>query len=124
MGTAGAGVGGKAGSGGAGFGGKGGKGGAPSADCSSQGDNCQQCCDDQSNGVVTQAFILACGCAMGAECAKACTSNLCGGKQPSMQCAGCLNNIDDAAPCVAEFQQACQDDPKCAAAIPCFQACP
>ncbi|MCC6647261.1 MAG: hypothetical protein IT374_17025 [Polyangiaceae bacterium] len=111
------------GGGGQGFGGKPGKGGAPGVDCSELGSKCQQCCDDQTDGVVTQAFVIACGCAKGAQCEKACGSNLCTGKQPSMQCAGCLNGVDDDAPCVEGFQKACQEDPKCAAAIPCFEGC-
>lgn len=123
-GAAGVGVGGTSGSAGAGVGGKAGKGGAPPVDCSGQGKGCQQCCDEQTDGVVTQAFILACGCDKGAECGKPCGSNLCSGKQPSGQCAGCLNNVDDDAPCVQTFEQTCSDDPACAAALGCFQACP
>lgn len=103
--------------------GKGGKGGAPPTDCASQGNNCTQCCDDSSNGAISNVFVEICGCAKGAECQKACGQNLCANQQPSMQCINCLNGIDGGAQCLDNFQSACEKDPDCAAAIPCLQTC-
>ncbi len=125
-GAAGSPVGGASGTSGAGGGvsGGGGKAGAPAIDCSGKsGNSCRSCCEDHTGGVVTQAFVLACGCAVGVECGKPCGTNLCGGKQPSMQCAGCLNAVGDDDPCVKTFHEACAEDPACSAGLSCLQAC-
>lgn len=105
--------------------------------CVSQGSNCRPCCKTTYNGaaqLLTNDMIEA-GCICGSgQCADAatCEDYMCSGSptQPSQACAMCTDMAilpppptPPTQPCNQAIQD-CKNDPACANAIDCLQACP